>query len=576
MRGTTIFSLRPYLAPHRARLAQIALWGLLLVIPALFTGLLIARSVDAAISGKPSDAAAYLLGLAVVGSIGAWALLVFARRTAGFIEMLRQELTSDVVHNTMVRIVHGGEIGVSGVEATGHVPSVLQYLAMILRTIPAWLVGLGSTVGIATISPGVLLRILPWLALGTAALVAFVAWQPRFARRLVIADEAWYSEAVKSLSAVRDLLATRSTDYQVARLEKLRDAAAAAAINQVDMFALGQYIVIALLQVMPLAATLLALPDLLRDGSLSQGDVLGTMTYLFAGLGAAATVVGNWTAQIVGMRVATSRLRDAWVDEAAFDLEADVSGTTPTNTTVALSSVSFSYGGHARRIFNSFDLVIPPGDHIAIVGPSGIGKSTLAAIIGGILRPDSGSVRVGEAEIYGHPRRPDMVAMIPQDSYVFDGSLRENLCYLVKDATDTDILFSADAIGLGPVVERVGGLDGEIDLAKSGLSSGEQQLIALTRVHLAGTPIVVLDEATCHLDPAAEETAERAFMNGNQTLIVVAHRMSATLRARRVLVIDTETHIGTHDELLKTSSLYHEFHSEWERAQSMRAAGRSD
>ena len=171
---------------------------------------------------------------------------------------------------------------------------------------------------------------------------------------------------------------------------------------------------------------------------------------------------------------------------------------------------------------------------------------------------------IGGEPLHRREDRSRLVTMVPQEAYVFAGSLRENLCYLRPSAAVAEVMASAQAIGLERVLERLGGLEAEIDLAKSALSAGERQLVVLARAHLAASPIVVLDEATCHLDPAAEERAERAFMASGGTLVVVAHRMSATLRAKRVLVMDGEgVDIGQHDELLRRNALYSDFHAMW-------------
>ena len=160
--------------------------------------------------------------------------------------------------------------------------------------------------------------------------------------------------------------------------------------------------------------------------------------------------------------------------------------------------------------------------------------------------------------------------MVPQEAYVFAGSLHDNLTYLRPTASEAEIAASAQAVGLERVLDRLGGLEAEIDLAKSGLSAGERQLITLVRAHLAATPIVVLDEATCHLDPAAEDRAERAFMATGSTLVVVAHRMSATLRAKRVVVMDgAGVDIGRHRELLERHTLYADYHGIWSTAESV-------
>ena len=230
---------------------------------------------------------------------------------------------------------------------------------------------------------------------------------------------------------------------------------------------------------------------------------------------------------------------------------------------MAVSDLTFAYGA-GEPIVVVFSLDVPNGDHLAIVGPSGIGKSTLAALLAGVLRPDSGAITVDGTPCFLRPDRPRLVTMVPQESYVFAGSLRENLTYLRPSATEEEIAVSAAAVGLDRVLKRLGGLDAEVNLAKSGLSEGERQLVTLARAHLAAAPIVVLDEATCHLDPAAEERAERAFMALGCTLIVVAHRMAATRRARRALVMDgAGIDVGSHEELLARHKLYADFHGLW-------------
>ncbi|NUR90986.1 MAG: ABC transporter ATP-binding protein, partial [Nonomuraea sp.] len=231
----------------------------------------------------------------------------------------------------------------------------------------------------------------------------------------------------------------------------------------------------------------------------------------------------------------------------------------PPGSAVTLDSVTFAYGAHSEPVLDRVDLTVPEGEHLAVVGPSGAGKSTLAALVSGMLRPRTGEVLVGG--VPADQVDPSVRVLIPQEAYVFRGTLRENLAYLVPGTADLDAAV-AD-LGAGDLVERLGGYDAVLDPAT--LSAGQRQLVALVRAHLTPAPLIILDEATCHLDPAAEARAENAFAARGGTLIVVAHRLTSALRARRVLLMDgARITIGTHDELIRTSPLYADLAGHWQ------------
>ncbi|MGW5656695.1 ATP-binding cassette domain-containing protein [Streptomyces humi] len=225
---------------------------------------------------------------------------------------------------------------------------------------------------------------------------------------------------------------------------------------------------------------------------------------------------------------------------------------------LALRHVTFAYGPASAAVLDRLDLRVPQGGHLAVVGPSGIGKSTLTAVVAGLLEPAHGEVRV-----CGHPvpgaRAAALRVLIPQEAYVCTGTLAENLGLLRADPVpEPELLAAAEAVGLAPLLERLGGPDAPVRPAV--LSAGERQLIALARAYLSPAPLALLDEATCHLDPAAEARAEQAFAaRPGGTLVVVAHRIDSARRARRILVMDgPRTSYGTHGELLRTCPLYRE------------------
>ncbi|CAL9360856.1 Vitamin B12 import ATP-binding protein BtuD [Streptomyces sp. enrichment culture] len=229
----------------------------------------------------------------------------------------------------------------------------------------------------------------------------------------------------------------------------------------------------------------------------------------------------------------------------------------------SLASVTFAYGPASTPVLRDLDLALPRGAHLAVVGPSGAGKSTLTALVAGLLTPSRGTVRVGGHPVPG-PEAAAKRVLIPQEAYVFGGTLAENLGYLRPDPVpEEELLAAADAVGLTPLAGRLGGLGARVD--PTALSAGERQLVALARAWLSHAPLALLDEATCHLDPGTEERAERAFAaRPGGTLVVVAHRISSARRAGRVLVMDgRSTAYGTHEELMRSCALYQDLVGNW-------------
>jgi ATP-binding cassette subfamily C protein len=239
-------------------------------------------------------------------------------------------------------------------------------------------------------------------------------------------------------------------------------------------------------------------------------------------------------------------------------LERSAARPAPGAPAVELRNVSFAYG-NGREVISKLDLTIPHGDHLAVVGPSGIGKSTLAALIAGTLSPTAGEVLV-EGAAAGDPR---IRALIPQEAYLSSGTVRENLPYFAAGASDGAVARAVDAVGAGRLVRDLGGLGAPLDPAA--LTEGQGQLLALCRALLSPAPLVILDEASSRLDAAAEARAEAAFAARGGTLVVIAHRIASAARARRVLVLDgTRARIGTHAGLPAVSPLYRDLVGRWE------------
>jgi ATP-binding cassette subfamily C protein len=231
-----------------------------------------------------------------------------------------------------------------------------------------------------------------------------------------------------------------------------------------------------------------------------------------------------------------------------------------------LRDVTFSYGRHAEPVIRDLTLQLTGEDHLAVVGPSGIGKSTLAGIIAGLLTPQTGQVLLDgiTLDAWKDPQLALRRVLIPQEAYVFAGTVSDNLTYYLPGGpTPTQLDEAVNALGAGMLIERLGGY--QADLHPAALSAGERQLLTLIRAYLSPARLVILDEATCHLDPAAEAQAELAFTKRPGALLVIAHRTSSALRAQKILLLDGgQALLGSHQDLLIRSPLYRDLVGHWQ------------
>ena len=202
----------------------------------------------------------------------------------------------------------------------------------------------------------------------------------------------------------------------------------------------------------PVVVILIGGPWLLRRGA-TTGAILGALTYLLQGVQPALqTLVRQVGGSGMWLRVALGRIMEASEPADAPDAATPAGADGDTDVTwcePCLRNVTCGDGPWAEPVISNLDLVIPTGDHLAIVGPSGAGKSTLALLISGLLKPGFGEVRTDH--------RPDGRVLIPQEAYVFTGTLRENLTYLARGTLDGTIDAAVDRVGARQLVARLGG-----------------------------------------------------------------------------------------------------------------------
>jgi ATP-binding cassette, subfamily B, bacterial len=242
----------------------------------------------------------------------------------------------------------------------------------------------------------------------------------------------------------------------------------------------------------------------------------------------------------------------------------------PTDGAIEVRGVSFRYSPDGDDVLSAVDLTIEPGERLALVGPTGAGKSTLAKLVARLYDPVGGTITFGGVDLRDATLRSlrQRVVVVPQEGFLFNGTIRDNVRLVRPEATDAEVVAALDALGLRERFESFErGLDTEVNERGSRLSAGEKQLVSLARAAVVDPAVLVLDEATSSLDPGTEalvESAMEILMRG-RTVIVIAHRLSTSERADRVGVVTEGTlrELGTHGELVAAGGHYAALYATW-------------
>ncbi|MGW6026274.1 ATP-binding cassette domain-containing protein [Streptomyces sp. NPDC055099] len=569
---------------------RLALWSVLETGQTFLTGYALARALDDGfLAGRQAVGLAWLGGAGLGVLVAAYGTGRVFRAIADLVEPLRDTLVRQVVGRG-VRDADGASVS----RLTQQVEIARDTFAgLVLVSRSFVFTAAGALIGLFSLAPLLLLVVAPPLLAGVGLFVASLRPLARRQEDFLVADEGIADQLGAVAPGLRDVAAAGAEQDVAGDLDR-GIAAEYAAAGSLARWGILRTAALVTGGQLPLVLLLVTAPWLLNNG-VTPGALVGAIAYVTQALLPALhnLIHGLGTS---GSRLAIVLRRLTWnpenpenphteapepsgtvaVEGTGTGTDANTDSDTDTHTAGAapdpvaddapalqLDSVTFAYGPQAEPVLRDLSLSVPRGGHLAVVGPSGIGKSTLAGLVAGMLEPGSGVVRVEGRSVRGREAVGRRV-LIPQEAYVFSGTVRQNLEYLRADAvSDAELLAAARAVGLSAVIERLGGLAAPVDPAA--LSAGERQLIALTRAHVSYAPLALLDEATCHLDPVAEARAERAFAaRPGGTLVVIAHRISSARRADRILVMDgTHAVCGRHEELVESSALYRELSGNW-------------
>ena len=255
----------------------------------------------------------------------------------------------------------------------------------------------------------------------------------------------------------------------------------------------------------------------------------------------------------------------------------------PKDNSIKLSGVKFKYAKATENAINGVDLTVAPGEHIALVGPSGGGKTTLASLIARFWDTTEGQILIGGEDVRDIPKKElsETVSFVFQDAKLLKMSVLDNVRLSKPNATKEEVLKALHDAQCDDIAEKLpNGVDTVIGANGVYLSGGEQQRISIARVMLKNSPILILDEATAFADPDNETKVQEAFsaMSKGKTVIMIAHRLSTVTNADRIYVLENGkvAESGTHDTLTKSDGLYAKMWDEYNRSANWKVGVRND
>ena len=296
-------------------------------------------------------------------------------------------------------------------------------------------------------------------------------------------------------------------------------------------------------------------------GSLSQGELVALINYMNQIL-VELIKLANLIITITKAINSGYRISDVFRLKSSIGYGSSLRDDS-SDVAISFENVSFSYSEGAKDALSDISFTLKKGEVLGVIGGTGSGKSTLSALIARLYDARAGEIRLFGKDIreYGEDALSDTVSVVLQKARLFKGTIRSNLQFVKKDASEEEMMRALEIARAKEFVDKKG-LDATVEALGRNLSGGQRQRLSIARAVLKGSAIMVLDDSSSALDYKTESELRAELSKLDSTLVIISQRASSMLHADKIIVLDDGkiSAIGTHDELLKSSSIYSEIY----------------
>ena len=302
------------------------------------------------------------------------------------------------------------------------------------------------------------------------------------------------------------------------------------------------------------------------DGNITFGVIVAFMSYVRMFTNPLSQIAQSFTS-LQSSAAASERVFE-FLDEKEMEDESNITNYIETSKgNIEFDKVVFTYDGNDKPTITNFSAVAKKGQKVAIVGPTGAGKTTIVNLLMKFYNINSGDIKIDGNSISNIKRENihDLFTMVLQDTWLFEGTIKENIIYNQKNVTDKDVVDVCKRIGLDYFIRTLpNGYDSELSDSDT-LSIGQKQLLTIARAMLSKTPFLILDEATSNVDTRTEELVQKAMdkLSKDKTSFIIAHKLSTIKNADLILVMNNGNIIeqGNHEELMNKKGFYYDLYN---------------